>query len=50
MVERLHGERALAHVAERIGALTAAGEADGVQRWREIAGRLDQLRSVGAQA
>lgn len=44
MVERLHGDRATIHVAERIGALALAGDAVGVSRWKEIAARLDQLR------
>ena len=43
MVERLHGERAALHIAERIHTSAAAGDAAGVQRWREIAERLDQL-------
>ena len=44
MVEKQHGDRAAAHVAERIGALALAGDAAGVQRWKEIAARLDQLQ------
>ena len=42
-VQRVHGERAPLHVAERIGALALAGDANGVERWREIARHLDQL-------
>ena len=43
MFERLHGSRAPVHVAERIGALALAGDMAGVERWREIARRLDEL-------
>lgn len=43
-VERAHGERALAFVAERIEALTGAGDMAGVARWQAIAARLAQLR------
>ncbi|TPG21778.1 hypothetical protein EAH87_04890 [Sphingomonas koreensis] len=48
-VQRAHGERALAFIAERVGALALAGDADGVARWREIAARLDQLRDRTVQ-
>lgn len=43
-IERLHGDRAPVWIAERIGALALAGDAAGVERFREIAARLDQLR------
>lgn len=43
MVNRIHGALAPLHAAERIGALTLAGDAAGVERWEEIAVRLDQL-------
>jgi hypothetical protein len=43
-VEQIHGEHALVHVAERIGALALEGDLDGVERWQQIAIRLDQLR------
>ena len=43
MVSRIHGPRAPLHVADRIVALTLAGDAAGVARWEEIAARLDQL-------
>lgn len=43
-VERLHGEGAPKHIAERIGALALAGDMKGVERWKEIAARLDELR------
>ena len=48
MVRRLHGDRAHLHVAERIGALVLAGDAAGIERWREIAMRLDQMMRPGA--
>jgi hypothetical protein len=50
MVHRLYGERACVHVAERIGALALAGDMAGVERWREIARRLDQLLRPEGQA
>jgi hypothetical protein len=46
-VEHYHGDQAPAFIAERIGALAAAGDQAGVQRWREIADRYDQLQSRG---
>ncbi|TPG43638.1 hypothetical protein EAH79_02395 [Sphingomonas koreensis] len=48
-VQRAHGERAFAFIAERVGALALAGDADGVARWREIAARLDQWRNWSVQ-
>jgi hypothetical protein len=44
LVKRLHGERAALHISERIRTLAAAGDVAGVQRWREIAERFDQLQ------
>lgn len=48
-IERLHGDRAPVWIAERIGALALAlaGDAGGVERFREIALRLDKMRQVG---
>lgn len=46
-VQRVYGDKAAAHVAERIGALAVSGDQDGIDRWIEIARRLDQL-STGA--
>jgi len=43
-VERQHGEDAPRFVAERVGALELAGDMEGIERWKEIATRLDQLR------
>lgn len=47
-VEQIHGDHAPAFIAERIGALALAGDAAGVQRWREIASRYDQLQRRGS--
>jgi hypothetical protein len=43
LVEKQHGAAAPRFVAERIGQLALHGDHAGVERWREIAGRLDQL-------
>ena len=42
-VIKQHGAKAPVHVATRIGELTAAGDLEGTQTWRAIAGRVDQL-------
>ena len=42
-LEKLHGEAAPHFVAERIGALTLAGDAVGVEQLSQIADRLDAL-------
>jgi hypothetical protein len=42
-VHKQHGEGAPSFVAERIGALALAGDIDGIERWKAIAARLDQL-------
>ena len=42
-VERLHGDHANAHVAERIVQLAIRGDEAGVARWKAIAERLDAL-------
>lgn len=48
-VERRHGEDAPVVIAERIGALAAAGDMAGVERWRQIAAQFDRLaRPTGA--
>ena len=44
-VERTHGERAPVFVAERIGALALAGDLDGVEAWKGIAARLEELKN-----
>lgn len=42
-LEKLHGEAAPYFVAERIGALTLAGDPVGVEQLSQIADRLDAL-------
>lgn len=44
-VEKQHGDHAPLFVAERIGALALAGDAEGVAKWKAIAIRLDSLRA-----
>lgn len=48
-VRRMYGDKAAEHVAERIGALAILGDRDGIDRWIEIARRLDQLSGVALQ-
>lgn len=43
-IEQLHDDRALVWIAERIGALALAGDVEGVERFRQIAKRLNELR------
>lgn len=43
-IERQHGDQAPLYIAERIGALAMAGDAAGVNRFKQIAVRLDLLR------
>lgn len=45
-IERLYGDRAPVFIAERIGALAVMGDRAGVDRFRKIAARLDQVRAV----
>lgn len=47
MVQRLHGDGASAHVAERIGDLLLKGDQAGVERWCEIGARVAELRAGG---
>lgn len=42
-VERQHGPRAALFVAERIGALALQRDTAGVEMWKAIAARLDDL-------
>ena len=42
-IQRQYGERAPLHVAERLGALALAGDADVIAMWQAIAARLDAL-------
>lgn len=44
LVDKQHGDAAPAFIASRIGALAIAGDEGGIERWRTIADRLDQLR------
>jgi hypothetical protein len=46
-IDRQLGEQAHVHIAERIGSLAVQGDMAGVERWKQIAARLDQLR-IGA--
>lgn len=43
-VLRIHGTGAQAHIAERIGTLAVAGDAAGVEPWRQIAPAIDGCR------
>ena len=43
-IERQHGAGAPAFIAERIGALALSGDMAGLERFRQIAARIDQLR------
>jgi hypothetical protein len=46
-VEKLYGKDGPRFIAERIGALAIAGDQAGVERWKAIAERHDQLLVVG---
>lgn len=48
-IDRQFGERAPVHVAERIAALALQDDEEGVNRWVQIAARLDQLRGASLQ-
>lgn len=43
-VERQHGDNAAVFMAHRIGSLLLEGDAAGVDRWKAIAAKLDQLQ------
>lgn len=43
MMLNRHGQDAPVKVAERLGALAVAGEAEGVTMWQEVARRLHAL-------
>lgn len=43
LIERIHGADAPRWIAERIGSLVLADDADGVERFREIARRYEQM-------
>uniref|UniRef100_UPI0035CB7C1D DUF6961 family protein n=1 Tax=uncultured Sphingomonas sp. TaxID=158754 RepID=UPI0035CB7C1D len=42
-VQRIYGDRAAQHAAERVAMLAASGDQDGVARWMAIACLLDRL-------
>jgi hypothetical protein len=44
-VEKIHGDTAPEFIAGRVAALALEGDTAGVERWMEIAARLDRLRS-----
>jgi hypothetical protein len=46
-VERIHGDQAPAFISERIHTLDLLSDHAGVQRWREIADRFNQLQKRG---
>lgn len=46
-LERSHGERARAHIAERIGELVLRGDMAGVATWKRIAAAFDVLAAGG---
>lgn len=48
-VYRMYRDHADVHIAERIAALATAGDQAGIDRWREIALRLDQLMGQSLQ-
>lgn len=48
-IDRQFGECAPVHVAERIAALALQDDEEGVNRWVQIAARLDQLRGASLQ-
>jgi len=47
-VQQTHGEQAPHYVAEQLGALALAGDAQGIKTWKEIARRIDVLRRTEA--
>lgn len=47
-VIKQHGAKAPTHVASRIGDLATAGDMDGVDTWKAIAARVDQLMDYRA--
>jgi len=48
LVEREHGDGAVAFIAERVATLATAGDMAGVERWRAVADKLDQLLDGGS--
>jgi hypothetical protein len=48
-IQRWQGDRAAVWIAERIGALANSGDVAGVERFRSIAIRLDELLRTPTQ-
>lgn len=46
-VEKLYGKDGPRFIAERIGALAIAGDQAGIDRWKAIALKYDQLLTIG---
>ena len=49
-VLQTHGENAPLHIAEQIGALALAGDAEGIRTWQAIARRIAGLAGKDGQA
>lgn len=45
-IQKRHGDDAPRWIAERLGALALAGDAEGVKRFKAIAARLDELMAA----
>ncbi|SCW76079.1 hypothetical protein SAMN02927924_02659 [Sphingobium faniae] len=48
MLLRRHGDLAPQRVAQRIGELALAGDHEGIELWKQIASRMDQILRPGA--
>lgn len=48
-IQRQHGDAAPRWIAERIGALALVGDVEGVDRFKAIAARLDELLAASRQ-
>lgn len=49
-VLKAQGDKAAVYVAERIGALALAGDAEGIKTWQAIARRIGELSGQGELA
>lgn len=49
-VLKTQGDKAAVYVAERIGALALAGDAQGIKTWQAIARRIAELSDQGEPA
>ncbi|SEM52925.1 hypothetical protein SAMN05192583_0525 [Sphingomonas gellani] len=47
-IYRMHGDRAAVWIAARVASLALAGDSAGVERFRQIAAKLDQLIRPGS--